>query len=139
MGQHFSKELILKEQMSSMLEVKFDTKEAMKGLDKLGVIGDLIKVSALNEMADTLLLLSRFEVPLDKGQLQNSGSKSIGDDDIEVGYNKVYALYQDEGGDSKRKITNYQNGRKSQYLKEPFEKNIGKWHAIYVKESKKQL
>ncbi len=87
-------------------------------------------------MGDTLLLLSRFEVPHDKGTLQSSGNVSYDamEDAVIVAYNTVYAAFVHEGfGHRNGKliyIRNYQKGRKKKYLEDPLLLNRDKWERI---------
>lgn len=76
---------------------------------------------ALNRMAVDIERLSKMQVPHDKGQLKASGyHKKEGRLHYTVGYNKVYARYQEFGGDGKRIVKNYSKpGKKKFYLKDP--------------------
>ena len=76
--------------------------------------------SAVNNVADEVLRLSQFEVPHDKGLLQNSGHVEPGGDLAAiVGYNKVYAARLHENPQF-----NFQGGRKGKYLEDPIKKNL---------------
>lgn len=112
------------------LTISFDDRELQRNLEKLKGLADKWLKEATGEMADTLLLLSRAEVPHDTGQLQNSGHTFFEGDEAAVAYNKVYAAYQHEGGDGRRVIVNYQKGRKGKYLQDPLQNNISKWNNI---------
>jgi len=76
---------------------------------------------ALNRMAIDIERLSKEQVPHDKGQLKASGHHiKKGKLNWQVVYNKVYALFQHEGGDAKRKVRHYsKSGKKKFYLKDP--------------------
>lgn len=76
---------------------------------------------SLNRMAVDIERLSKDQVPVDKGQLRSSGTHSrIGYLSYKVTYNKVYARFQEYGGDAKRTVRHYTYpGRKSHYLSDP--------------------
>jgi hypothetical protein len=76
---------------------------------------------ALNRMVVDIERLSKEQVPFLKGQLKSSGyHKKKGLLNWIVAYNKVYALYQHEGGDGKRVVRKYSYpGKKKHYLKDP--------------------
>lgn len=118
----------------------FDDSEFQKLLDRFGRGLERIAERGMMEMADTLLVLSRLEVPHDKGELQKSGSVfNNGPDDIGVAYNKEYATYQHEGGDGKRVIKNYQKGRKKKYLEDPMKQNMSKFMEIGAKNLENEM
>lgn len=63
---------------------------------------------AIREAARDILITSRNRAPFQKGQLRaNSETKQIGILRHRVSYWKVYARYQEFGGDGKRVIRNY--------------------------------
>jgi hypothetical protein len=76
---------------------------------------------ALNRMAIDIERLSKEQVPVDHGQLRSAG------DHLQlsllrwvVKYDKVYARYQEFGGDGRRVVRNYSKpGSKAFYLKDP--------------------
>jgi hypothetical protein len=76
---------------------------------------------ALGRMAIDIERLSKEQVPHDKGQLKASGHhERVGFLNWRVIYNKVYALYQHEGGDGRRVVRHYSKpGKKKFYLKDP--------------------
>lgn len=78
---------------------------------------------ALGRMAIDIERLSKEQVPFKKGQLKSSGyHHRKGLMNWEVVYNKVYALYQHEGGDGRRVVRKYSYpGKKKHYLKDPGE------------------
>lgn len=114
--------------------VTFDSSELEKGLNKLDGEVDKWWREARERMADTLLLLSRFEVPHDTGQLQISGHSffDAGENSWNVAYNTPYATYLHEGmrRDGSHLIINYQKGRKGKYLEDPLLKNMSRWNKI---------
>jgi hypothetical protein len=112
-------------------DFSIDDTEIQKILDKFSRGLEKMAQRGMVEMADSLLVLSRLEVPHDIGDLQKSGSVfNNGPDDIGVVYNIEYASYQHEGGDGKRVITKYQKGRKKKYLEDPMKKNMSKFMEI---------
>lgn len=114
-----------------MFDFSFDDSEFQAILDRFGRGLEKMAVRGMVEMADSLLVLSRLEVPHDIGELSKSGSVfNNGIDDIGVAYNKEYATYQHEGGDGKRVIKKYQKGRKKKYLEDPMKKNLSKFMDI---------
>ena len=76
---------------------------------------------SLNRMAVDIERLSKVQVPHDKGQLKASGyHKREGRLKYTVGYNKVYARYQEFGGDDKRVVRKYSKpGKKKFFLRDP--------------------
>lgn len=76
---------------------------------------------ALNRMSIDIERLSKSQVPLLKGQLRASGYHTRrGIMSYSVGYNKVYAAYQEFGGDGRRTIKHYSKaGTGKGYLKDP--------------------
>lgn len=112
----------------------FDDSGFQKILDSFGRGLEQMAIRGMVEMADSLLVLSRLEVPHDIGELSKSGSVfNNGIDDIGVAYNKEYATYQHEGGDGKRVIKHYQKGRKKKYLEDPMKNNLSKFMDIGTK------
>lgn len=75
----------------------------------------------LSGMAVDILRLSKQQVPVDKGQLQNSGIlEKAGKLKYRIVYNKKYARFQHEGGDDKRRVRRYTYpGKKAHYLSDP--------------------
>jgi len=120
--------------------ISFNDKDLQRGLSKLSKSLDRWMGAALEEMGDTLLLLSRAEVPHDVGTLQASGNvDKKGLDTVEVSYNTEYAAFQHEGGDDTRTIRNYQKGRKKKYLEDPLKNNMSKWERIANKNISRKL
>ena len=114
--------------------MNFDDSDLQRGLSRLDRQVDKWWKDALENMADTLLLLSRFEVPHDKGTLQATGHVfyEASDDAMCVAYNTPYAAYVHEGfrRDGSHKIINFQKGRKKKYLEDPLKLNIDTWNKI---------
>lgn len=76
---------------------------------------------ALNKMAIDIERLSKEQVPHNKGQLKASGKhQRIGYLKYAVSYNKVYARFQEFGGDDTRTVRKYSKpGKKKFYLRDP--------------------
>jgi hypothetical protein len=77
------------------------------------------------DVANELLRLSTFEVPHDTGMLQTSGhiepqGLPLPDNEVLVGYNKVYAARLHEHPEYR-----FQKGRKGKYLEDPLKVNLG--------------
>jgi hypothetical protein len=76
---------------------------------------------ALNAMAIDIERLSKAQVPFKKGQLKASGTHiRMGMLSYKVIYNKIYARFQEFGGDGKRVVKHYSYpGKKAHYLRDP--------------------
>lgn len=84
------------------------------GLNKLAnAAAKQKRISAL-DIGYEILRLSSFEVPHDKGSLQNSGTVQEIGDDVIVGYHEPYAARLHEHPEYK-----FQKGRKAKYLIDP--------------------
>lgn len=126
--------------MANGWNVHFDDSDLQAGLSRLDKALAGWMFQALNEMGDTLLLISRMEVPHDKGMLQASGHVfPEGRDTVNVAYNTDYAAFQHEGGDEKRHILHYQKGRKKKYLEDPLKINGSRWESIAQKSIAQKL
>lgn len=79
----------------------------------------LAKRKAVRDVAEEILRLSTFEVPHDKGLLQNSGHYVMEAEAAVVGYNKVYAARLHEHPEYR-----FQKGRKGKYLEDPIKRNL---------------
>jgi len=92
-------------------------------------------MAAAHDMADTLLILSRHEVPHDEGMLQASGHTAPEADGWICAYNSIYAAFQHEGlrRDGSHVIRRYQKGRKKKFLEDPLLMNQAKWNEIAKK------
>ncbi len=75
---------------------------------------------ALNRIAIDVERLSKEKTPLLHGQLRASGHHArIGRLNYIMAFDKVYAAYQEAGGDGKRKIKNYSKaGTGAHYLRD---------------------
>lgn len=115
-----------------MIDIEIDDKEFQKAMDDLTrSLGNFEKV-VLMKMADTLLTISRLEVPFRDGDLSKSGNVSWEGDGSQVAYNTDYASYVHEGmrKDGSHRIKRYSNGRKKKYLEDPLKLNISRWQEI---------
>lgn len=126
------------------MSVEFNLSELMANLDKLGHIADDWVKAAQIEMADTLMLLSREEVPHKDGILM--GSANVEYDNAEktsiVSYNTEYAAFQHEGmrPDGTHIVVNYSKpGRKKKFLEEPLKINESRWAEIFAEEIGRHL
>ena len=84
------------------------------------------RVQAVHDVATEILRLSSFEVPHDKGTLQNSGHTEDLPEESIVGYNTVYAARLHEHPEYK-----FQKGRKGKYLEDPIKNNVAVWKKIF--------
>lgn len=111
------------------LRIEIDDKDFIKVLNQLEKRLDDMGKTALMEMADALLVLSRLEVPHDTGRLQSTGNAFWDVDSSAVSYDTDYASYVHEGmrADGTHVIRSYQKGRKKKYLEDPLKNNISKW------------
>jgi len=124
------------------MKARVDSSRFKASISKLrSVAGDDFE----DDVADTLLTLSRREVPFDTSDLQKSGFADRDGDGAFVAYNSDYATFQHEG---MRKngtfiVRNHKNGRKAKYLEDPIRKNTKRWNEIartaFNREIKKNL
>lgn len=111
-----------------MANIKWDTSDFQSKAQ--GLVHKIKKQSldALGEVADEVLRLSAFEVPIgETTRLQNSGHTEPQGDDYLVGYNTEYAAYQHEGRrfDGSHVIRRHSNPRsKTKYLEDPVKNNL---------------
>lgn len=114
--------------MKKGFDVHFDTSDLDGGLDRLDKMIDKWWNEAREQMADSLLLISRLEVPHDTGYLQASGHVFYdkAEDSWNVAYNTEYASFVHEGmrRDGSHIIRHYQKGRKKKYLEDPLKLNL---------------
>jgi hypothetical protein len=115
--------------------ITWDDKNFIVLLEKVGGGVDGVAMQAAHDMADTLLILSRAEVPHDEGMLQISGHTEQEKDGWLTVYNSVYAAFQHEGRrkDGSHVIRHYQKGRKGKYLEDPLMRNTAQWNNIAAK------
>lgn len=104
--------------MYQMANVKWDTTSFLRGVENLIRKVEAGSKEAKNIVADEILRLSQFEVPHDKGLLQNSGKVEPEGEDYIVGYNKVYAARLHE-----HPKYHFQKGRKGKYMEDPIKMN----------------
>lgn len=103
-----------------MANINWDDSSLKRGLDALEKAVDKAVDIGIMNICDEILRLSSFEVPHDKGLLQNSGTQEpSGEHERTVGYNKVYAARLHEHPEYK-----FQKGRKGKYLIDPITKNL---------------
>ena len=120
------------------MKIRLDDKKFRRSLYKLRrVAGDGFE----DKVADTLLTLSRREVPFDTSDLQKSGFADRDGDGAFVAYNSDYATFQHEG---MRKngtfiVRKHKNGRKAKYLEDPLKQNMGKWADIAMKKFNQEI
>lgn len=97
-----------------------DTSDFTKGLGRLDAAVKIAAMRGINDVASEILRLSTFEVPHDTGMLQASGHvEQEANDDVIVGYNKVYAARLHEHPEY-----HFQKGRKGKYLEDPIKNNM---------------
>lgn len=120
-------------------DLNIDDSGFQKVLDRLQRGLEAMALRGKMEMADTLLALSRLEVPHDVGTLQKHGSVVPDGDEVYVAYNIEYAAFQHEGGDGRRVIRHYQKGRKKKYLEDPLKLNLSKWMEMAAEELSKEI
>lgn len=111
------------------LKIDIDDTDFKRTMDALTRALDDIGKSALMEMADALLVVSRLEVPHDTGRLQSTGNAFWDNDSSAVAYDTEYASYVHEGmrADGSHVIQYYQKGRKKKFLEQPLLQNLSKW------------
>jgi len=118
------------------IKIYIDDKDFIKVLDKIQKSIESVAKASLMEMADTLLVLARKEVPHDDGILEASGNAYWEGNTSAVAFDTEYASYQHEGmrRDGSHVIRHYQKGRKKKYLEDPLKMNISKWTEIAQRE-----
>lgn len=103
-----------------MADIVVDSKDFVDRVKKLLGVQDKAQKSAAMAIANEILRLSSFEVPHDKGELQNSGTVDPDfQGDVVVGYNKTYAHRLHEHPEYK-----FQKGRKGKFLEDPIKHNL---------------
>lgn len=101
------------------LEFTFDMSEVEGNLKELLTRVRQYSQKGLLSIGNEVMRLSSFEVPHDKGILQNSGSVDSGVNEVIVGYHTVYAARLHEHPEYR-----FQKGRKGKYLEDPIKNNI---------------
>lgn len=114
--------------------VTVDLKGPMARLDVLVKKTFTVTDNAVELIANELLRLSQFEVPHDKGTLQNSGTVQREANGWVVGYNTVYAARLHEHPEY-----NFQRGRKGKYLEDPLKRNLEALGLKWSKDVKSNL
>ena len=105
------------------------------GFNRLGGLIPKAANNAIVAIANEVLRLSMKEVPHDTGQLQTTGqTQPVSDDQIDVGYNKVYAARLHEHPEYR-----FQKGRKGKYLTDPIMHNLGVFKSYIEEEVQKAL
>ena len=108
-----------------MISVQIDNKGFIASLNRFrDKMQKSVKFSAM-DIGHEILRLSMFEVPHDKGTLQNSGTVDEQGDDVVVGYHTPYAARLHEHPEYR-----FQKGRKGKYLEDPIKRNQ---HALGIK------
>ena len=103
-----------------MASITIDDKEFQKKIAELkNTAMPNKRRQGVHNVATEILRLSGFEVPHDKGLLQNSGNVEDHSDHSIVGYNKVYAARLHEHPEYR-----FQKGRKGKYLEDPIKGNL---------------
>lgn len=101
-----------------MAGIDFDMSDFLKKSNE--VVKKLTDQSlkAIYEVGLEIMRLSSFEVPHDKGLLENSRVIVPNGDQVDIGYNKVYAARLHEHPEYR-----FQKGRKGKYLEDPIKNN----------------
>jgi hypothetical protein len=102
------------------MSVTFDTTSFIKGTKRALNVVEKAALQGINDVASEVLRLGSFEVPHDKGILQNSGHiEPASESEVIVGYNTVYAARLHEHPEYR-----FQKGRKGKYLEDPIKNNL---------------
>lgn len=104
--------------MADALQFSVDTTSLSAGIRALTAKIDPGKMASAMAIGFEILRLSSFEVPHDKGSLQNSGTVEKFDDYVVVGYHEPYAARLHEHPEY-----HFQGGRKGKYLSDPIVHN----------------
>lgn len=100
------------------VEFSVDFSGLSAGLQALSTKADEAKGKAALRVAYEIIRLSSFEMPHDKGTLQNSATVQVIDGAIVLGYHGPYAARLHEHPEYA-----FQKGRKGKYLSDPIVKN----------------
>ena len=102
------------------MSIKVDATSFVKGTKRALDAIEKAALQGINDVASEVLRLSSFEVPHDKGILQNSSSiEPESQSTVVVGYNTVYAARLHEHPEYR-----FQKGRKGKYLEDPIKNNL---------------
>jgi len=102
------------------VQFAIDFSQVTAGLTRLAQKADVAKAQAALRVAYEIIRLSAFEVPHDKGDLQNSATVQVISGEIVLGYHKPYAARLHENPQYR-----FQKGRKGRYLIDPIINNAG--------------
>ena len=118
-----------------MANVTFDASDFIKKSTQFTKSMGQAANRVVNAIADEILRISKFVVPHDTGQLQNSGHVEKGRDENQaiVGYNKVYAARLHEHPEYR-----FQKGRQGKYLENPIKNNLNLFKSIVSMEVGKE-
>jgi len=124
--------------MKKVFDLQFDTKEFNKLLNNLnGSKLDKSINKALKKVVNQIQIDTKPHVPNDTSDLLNSWEiDEISFNEIEAGYNIIYAMYQHQGRreDGTHIILNRPAGGKSFFLKETIDQNLQKYFDMFEKE-----
>jgi len=124
--------------MKKVFDLQFDTKEFNKLLNNLnGSKLDKSINKALKKVVNQIQIDTKPHVPNDTSDLLNSWEiDEIRFNEIEAGYNIIYAMYQHQGRreDGTHIILNRPAGGKSFFLKETIDQNLQKYFDMFEKE-----
>jgi hypothetical protein len=113
------------------VKIKWNSKEFLANMKKLQQQAEKVKIQPVRDVALEIMRLSQFEVPHDKGLLQNSGRVEPMPTGAKVGYDKVYAARLHEHPEYK-----FQKGRKGKYLIDPIKNNLSVFQKIMGEKTK---
>lgn len=124
--------------MKKVFDLQFDTKEFNKLFNNLtGSKLDKSINKALKKVASQIQTDTKPHVPNDTSDLLNSWEiDEISFNEIDAGYNIIYAMYQHQGRreDGTHIILNRPAGGKSFFLKETIDQNLQKYFDMFEKE-----
>jgi len=124
--------------MKKVFDLQFDTKEFNKLLNNLnGSKLDKSINKALKKVVNQIQIDTKPHVPNDTSDLLNSWEiDEISFNEIQAGYNIIYAMYQHQGRreDGTHIILNRPAGGKSFFLKETIDQNLQKYFDMFEKE-----
>lgn len=115
--------------MSVKVNIKLEMDDLNKKIDEAINKTRSNKIEALRAVGDEIMRLSESEVPHDVGDLSASGVVRDDNEDVYVGYNKMYASRLHENPQF-----NFQKGRKAKYLEDPIKNNLSSFKKFFEKE-----